>query len=95
MNPDQRPPSLHYSPEIRKTNRSLKIENFPSNWTEHELFDFFQRFGAIENVQIIKKLSSNGVEFTRFGLVFFQMHESAEQALLLTSGQMINGTPLK
>lgn len=69
----------------------LYVGNLPYRMRERQLREFFEKFGSIDNIRIIKN-HHNG-RSKGFGFVTFSSDKEAQKALK-TNGEMFEGRPM-
>ncbi len=69
----------------------LYVGNLPYRMRERQLREFFEKFGSIDNIRIIKN-HHNG-RSKGFGFVTFSNQQEAQKALK-TNGELFDGRPM-
>ena len=82
--------TLRYKQSKKRCN--LYVKNFPPEWTEEKLKEYFERYGEIERggIRIEKKANSNNV----FAFVCFKSPDSAASAKQHLHNQNVDGKTL-
>lgn len=69
----------------------LHISSLPASWTKDDAREYFQQFGTLKDVLVIR---DSGSGRARYGFIEYESSEQAHSAMLATDGQKVQDATL-